>query len=525
MKLGYTGLIFFWGLFGRVALFPSISLATENTPTLKASAPPSTEGKTTDMTFIKEKPKPFVYRPVDVPFWDKIERYLRENNPVFILQEAHSQEKAFGSSSSEGQEAHLAQALALEKLTFPHAAFLILTELSKERIGTTLGEAALFHLERLAQTQPVDERALEDLLVQNEFLQVHPDLQSFLGYYKGLYNLRYGYRKWADPQLSKIKADSSWRPMMDYWTAVGEVTRGRTDKAFEAFKRLADEKTLPPKYQNLARLQVARIFFEKGLYQDAEKNYRHVGELGLREFGRILLERAWTAYYLKDYSRSLGLLAALKNPLFNSSISPERYVLEMVVLRDLCFFDLVEKIGREFQKRFKKSLATIQKRKTLHEDRELFYMATLHRDIQDRANFVSTLRSEREKFQRAGLQKFFFYDRVVDDYKRRDKIITAEMEPRLESFSRRAAETLLDTEEQIQFLQYTAKLDALRLIKPEEDRKYRSERISHVKFDRVFWPIEKEFWFEELNDYRTLITSRCGERATPEDLKLERKFR
>ena len=476
-------------------------------------------------TFNKNEIKPFRYLPADPAFWSRVTADLKDNNPIFVLQESLAQEKKFSESSTEVQEAKFAEGLALEKMGFTTAAFTLLMDLASSRIGTSIGEASLFELDTLAQNHLVDDKTLEGLLVENEFAQVHPDIKSFISYFKAMFNLRYGYSRWADPQLSTIKTDNPWHLVLDYWTAVGEVARNRTDKAFAAFTKLNSEKSLPPKYQALVHLQLARLQFEKGQFAEAETLYRSVDGLGLREHGRILLERTWTAYYLKDYSRALGLLRAMKNEIFNSSITPERYTLEMLIDRDLCHFEAVDKIAKQFTRRFAQAFDTIHKRRVLHENRELFYMATLNRDIQERANLVDDVRKERTRFKRAGLQRFRFYDDVLDEYGHLEKVLLKELEPQLEKYSRKAAENLLDAQEQIQFLQYTSKLDALRIIKPEEDRAYKQERISHVKFKKIFWPAEKEFWFDEQDDIRVLLASRCGIHTTPQDLKLEREFR
>jgi hypothetical protein len=393
------------------------------------------------------------------------------------------------------------------------------------RGGTGIGEGALYYIDQMAQQTPIDDKRFEALVVENEFAQVHPDIQSFIGYHKGLHHLKFGFNKWATPQLAVIQPDSPWHYVMDYWTAIGEVARGRMDKAFAAMADLVKDNKLPPRYAGLGKLQMARMLFEKGQFEDAEALYLQVQDLGLREHGRILLERAWTAYYLKEYSRALGLLRALKNKVFESSISPERFVLEMVIDRELCHFDAVTKVARAFDKAFKKSLTVIRERKVLHEDRALFYMSTLNRDIQERANLVDDLRKEKERFKHAGFQRFSFYEDILADFQRSDQLLRSEMEPQLEKFARKAAENLLDSQEQIQFIQYTAKLDALRIVKAEEERNYKSEKIRTTSFNKLFWPVDKELWIDELDDYRVLISSRCGIQTTPEDLNLERKFR
>jgi hypothetical protein len=484
------------------------------------------EGKSANLpSFLNRKAKPYAYLPTDPIFWIAAEKKIRENNPLLSLQMASEQELKFASQSAEAQEARLAEAVALKELGFSHAAFTLFIGILNVRGGTGIGEAALYYIDQLALQIPIDDKRFADLVVESEFPQVHPDIQSFLGYHKGLHHLKFGFNKWAATQIAAIQPESPWHAVMDYWTAIGEVARGRVDKAFSMLSDLIKDNKLPPRYAGLGKLQMARMLFEKGQFEDAENLYVQVNDLGQREHGRILLERAWTAFYLKEFSRSLGLLRALRNKVFDSSITPERYVLEMLIDRELCHFEAVNRVARTFAKTFKKSLTVIRERKVLHEDRVLFSMAVLNRDIQERANLVDELRKESERFQHAGFQRFTFYEEVLADFQRSDQLLRAELEPQLEKFARKAAENLLDSQEQIQFLQYTSKLDALRIVKAEEERNYRSEKVRTTNFSKLFWPVDKELWLDEIDDYRVLISSRCGIQTTPEDLNLERKFR
>ena len=77
------------------------------------------------------------------------------------------------------------------------------------------------------------------------------------------------------------------------------------------------------------------------------------------------------------------------------------------------------------------------------------------------------------------------------------------------SRSTEAANELLDIEEQISFIEYISRLDALKILEEKQEDFYRPERISHVKFNKIYWPWTGEFWIDEVDKYQTLISSRC----------------
>ena len=119
---------------------------------------------------------------------------------------------------------------------------------------------------------------------------------------------------------------------------------------------------------------------------------------------------------------------------------------------------------------------------------------------------------------------FSFHQVILEEYQRMDKILQSRIDLELEEKARYAANELLDAEEQVLFLEYTSRLDELR-IRRGDDRIYKAEDISYVTFEKIYWPVDGEFWWDEMPDYKMLISSRCGDMTSPDDDKLERDFR
>lgn len=484
------------------------------------------KGRSEDISkaFSPEDIKPFQYIPVDPIFWEKVQKAKASGNSTELISLGATQENNFGTSSAEGAEGRLVVAMGLKAREFYFGAYLVLLDLVRLKMGSHIGEAALFELDDLVQRGYYDQETLDALLNGNEFLNLHPTTRSFVAYFKYMYTLRYGFPKWSEPFKTQILPGSYWDYQNRYWTAIGEIARNRVEKGFEMIKALYDDPKTPGSIKQQVQLQYARILFEQGKFAEANDLYYGLGELGLRERGRILLERAWAQYYLKEYSVALGILKSLSSPLFDSSVSFERYVLEMIIYRELCHYEAVELVAKNFHARFKNSLLAIRKRQPLREDPILFYMTVLNKNLQPRANLIDQIRKESATLKEYRYNDFAFFNPLLKEYDKQDKLLQLKLDQVLEDEARLAAEDLLDAEEQIQFVDYTSKLDALRVIRPGEERDYKAEYISNMTFEKVYWPIDSEMWWDEINDYRTMISSRCGKSSVYEE-KQEKEFR
>lgn len=482
--------------------------------------------QTTELSgnFAPKTEKPFAYRPTDPLFWGKIETLLAAADFSSVVIEGANQTKRSNESSADGAEGRLATAMGLSRKGLTFGATLLLIDLAKSRSGTSVGEAALYELQQLTLAHNYDRDNVDALMNSNEFGPLHPDIQSFVSFYRYLYNLRYGFNRWAETQKVLIKKDSPSDFELRYWTAIGDVARNKTDKAQAILKEIYASPLAPTRVKQRTQVQLARLAFERGQFNEAHELYHSLPEFGVREKGRMLLETAWTKYYLKSYDKALGLLNALRAPYFAQSLTPERYVLEILIYRDLCQYDAVESAVKKFKAAFRNSFRAIRQRAQLRQDTALVNLALMDLDLQDKANLIDQLRREREELLRSGWKGLAFYKAMNDEYLRRDRTLRRELDLQLEPRTREIAESFLDTEEQIQFLDYTSKLDALRIVRDGEDRDYQSAPISYLTFESIYWPVEDEFWWDEFKFYKVLISSQCKQSKSRKEEKMEREF-
>jgi hypothetical protein len=280
------------------------------------------------------------------------------------------------------------------------------------------------------------------------------------------------------------------------------------DSALEKFTAIASADNIAADLKDLATHQQARLIFEKGDYPQAYKIFKKV-KLTPRERGIILLERAWAKYYQKDYSKALGLLVALEAPYFDPSRTPEAYILKMLMYKELCYYDAALSVVKEFNKHFGGSLNAIRKRGDLRRDQVLVNLAVLDQSVANWVNFLQQLKDEKEILANYNWDNYVFIKNSRRTYDFEMDRVRNQLDWILKEKVRKAADELLDWEEQVNFLDYSTKLDSLRVVKPKSEIPYKAEDISHLKFSKTYWASQGEIWFDELEDYKVFVESQC----------------
>ena len=477
------------------------------------SAEPTSAPSSEAFSLMAREPElPYSYEPLDVEFWEEIKSDLNNSNFTSLIDRGQARVKSRGVASEQGAEAMLAVAIGLKSLGITWGASYHLMKLVRDNLGSQVAQAALFHLNEIAQSFPTDPEELSESFLNNfEFGPVHHEIQSFISYHVALYNQAYGFTKWVEPELKRIRPNSYWAYKYRYLVALGEVARNRVDSGFEKLRAIVVDPNTPDPIRNYSEFQLARLIFEKGDLAKAYSIYTGLEGLPIRERGRVVLERAWARYYLRDYAKALGLIEGLEAPFFQPSRVPEQYVLKMLLYKTLCHYQSVEKSADQFRKNYEKPLRAIRKRKELHREPTLVARALMSGKLQELANFVNQLREERNKLVDYKWDDYPFYRELLDLYSKKDAQVRARIQLLLEAKTKDAAEELLDTEEQVAFLDYTAKLDKLRIVQRGERREYQSEQISYLTFDKIFWPVQQEYWLDELENFTVILKSRCNQ--------------
>ena len=455
--------------------------------------------------------KPYQYRPFDAKFWQNIEDALNDEEQIQdgISMAQKRIERSPKGSAGEG-EAWLALGRVLSRIGFPVASSNVFKRIAIEFAGQDAGEYAIYQLDLLARDNLVDPSEIESLVVSFDFYNLHPEVQSFASYYRSLHHLRNKLNEWFVEEQKLLAPKSFWRQQWDFDVLIQNVSKNRIETPVPTLTKIIESTETPKQIRQKAILQRARVYFEEGEFQKAFADYESLTGLPLREQGRIFLEMAWCKFYLKDFSKALGLLAVLKINVHRPSIHPERYILEALIYRQLCHYPSVGKVFDQFDKAFGKALTAIHQRKQAGSSMVLARMALMNPKFQKIANLVFQMREESQQMKRLSL-KDRYKKTFLDYYESKDEELLHRQELMLEEEARQAALELLDAEEQMVFLNYSAKIDSLRIVRVGEDRDYNSENISKLTFDKYYWQVGTEHWRDELPDYKVLISSRCND--------------
>jgi hypothetical protein len=491
-----------------------ILLALMTVRSLAEDAPTDEQIPDFDPFAVKKLEKPFEYYPLDAELWGEMQEKLEEKEFKDVIYLGEDNQAGSEDDPARAAEGKLIWGIGLAEAGFPYAAMFVFKEIAVEQSGSGIASEALHRLDFLVREHPYDFEMLTEFLTSKQFANLHPEIQSFVSYHRVHHHLKLELYEWFKEEFANIKDHTYWHFRWQYFLALKLISRNQIEPAKEKLKLVLDTDAVDETLKEKARIQVARLHFENGDFQKAYEIYERLDELPVREKGRILLEKSWAKYYLKDFSKALGLLHVLKAPFFDPSLNYERYLLEILIYRQLCHYEAVEIIVEDFRQRFSGPLRTIRERGDLRRDPILSTIALMDPYFQEYANMIDGLRKERYRMEDAGFTDNL-YARILRFYTEKEKAIRERIERDLEDKVREVALELIDAEEQITFLDYTAKLDALRIVRQGENRSYAAPKISRWSFEKIYWQVGREFWWDELDFYQSMISSRCDLLYTP----------
>jgi hypothetical protein len=401
-----------------------------------------------------------------------------------------------------------AEALAKEGNTL--AAQEVYMDVATRAIGTSQGTWALYGLDNLAQQIEIDDSAIEEMAYEFDANPEGSSERAMLAWYRAKALLRRGYEEWAMKELEKVGAESRWHSDRLFERATDLLADGKVDQAEALYEDILKRTNVRNSTKQFAELNRARLIFEKGDYEDTLKIVRSL-DLPIRERARAMLEMAWARYYLKEYGKALGILTVIDSAFFEPLRSPETDLLRMVIDRDLCRYDLIKTEAASFRERYKKPFRQIEGRLNLEDDPQLKQMALQGRFLQRRATLIHRYRTERKTIYdedlkiAPGLRDFLLKSLLM-----RERKTESEIARTLPKELDRAASELIEWRDQVSFLEYEASIRPL-TSSPTDDVDYRPEAASKTRFEKLYWPVVNEAWWDELDNYEVLIRARCAE--------------
>lgn len=406
----------------------------------------------------------------------------------------------------------VAEALAAKDLSL--SAQIVYLNVAQTAMGTAQGAWAIYGLNQLAAQNEINEDMMEEFAYEYEGsvdnVPERRDERSMLAYFKARALVRRGYTDWAIKELEKVSADSQWQADRLFSQAAELVADGRADEAEVAYNDLINRESIRKSTKEFSELNRARLIFERGNYQEVIETLRTT-PLPMRERARVLLEMAWAQYYSKEYGKALGILRVIDSAFYEKLRLPETDLLRMVIERDLCRYDLIKDSAKNFRKRYESAFKQIESRLRLEDSDVMKQIALQSRNIQTRATLINQYRQELNTIRGAdlrtapGLKKEIYKKLQEAAYKaeyRINRLFPRELE--------KVASSLIDLRDQVSFLEYEASIRPLTTL-PADEVDYQPVPPSTKNFDRIYWPVKSEAWWDELDHYEVLIRARCAE--------------
>lgn len=416
------------------------------------------------------------------------------------------------------EELKLLVAEALIAKGYSLAAQAVYLDVALRAVGTSQGVWALHALDQLAKSNELDDQLIEEFSYEFDGTVDGNSERSMLAYFRARALLRRGYQEWATKELSKVSTDTQWHAERLFERAAEVLADGRNDEAEALYEDLIKREIIRLPTKQFSLLNRARLVFERGNYDEVLEVVRSV-DLPMRERARALLEMAWSRYYLKEYGKALGILKVIDSAFFQMLRSPEADLLRMVIERDLCRYDLIKESAASFRERYKTSFKQIESRLILDQDVQLKQLALQGRNLQKRATLIHRYRTEIRALEdedlRAapGLRETVLRNLRIGALKSENAIARA-----LPREIEKVASHLIELRDQVTFLEYEASIRPLTAIPPDE-ADYQPTPASKTRFDRLYWPVIDESWWDELDSYEVLIRARCAQPLSADALK------
>lgn len=452
----------------------------------------------------------WIFEPLRPGIWAEMQGLLKDQNYKKVLTYAFSVVRDQRRTPAEVAEARLLSAAALNGLGLTYAGYMSWLRVVRDFPSSSQASYALVQISQSHAQNRYPDHEISGLINEGRQKDVPNEAQDMISFYFALGNMHKNFREWAKSDLKKIREDSYWGRRLKYYLALDLVKQNQLENALAELTGLLEDSKLEPILKRDVEWQVARLHFEAGNYDAAEKIYAKMNSPG-RDFGRALLERAWIRYYQKDYSTALGMLRSLRAPFFDPSRTSEQYLLSMLIYRQLCHHSSVQDVADSFEAAFSTTFEKIKKDPL--ETIPLLMNAVLMRaDILPSADLVYAIRQQRDLLKTATQ---WADQRDVAEYVRLYSTAEADTRRALERTFKQPlkeiANKLIETRDQVRLLKYVSGLEKFKLDRSPASRRYKAGYENPLNFSTLYWPTKSEFWWDETTKTKVLVQDRCFE--------------
>jgi tetratricopeptide (TPR) repeat protein len=383
--------------------------------------------------------------------------------------------------------------------------------------------------------------ALEDPIMD----EVRDELFYLLG--------RHFYRKAkfdeAIDLFRRVARESPFYIRAKFFEGVTFVRKYEGAPAVEAFKEILVIGEERPKYytadeiskfQELAWLQLARVFYSTRQYDTSIKYYERLPQSS-PDWVDSLFEASW-AYFMKtNNSKALGNIHTLNAPYFENQFFPESILLKAVIYYKYCLYDRALEAVAEYNQKFKPLRNNLKEIVGKTDDNAEFYdyiqkifdrkaglepqtrrlvMSVLtDKTIKKTFNWVDELGKELKQLEKAdkAWQTTAVANEVLQQLTLQDSLARADAG----KLGRERIERLMDELKEwsrdglkirIQVLEAKAGNITAKAAGEQVSGSHKEEPII-VDDEHFMWKFNGEYWKDELGFYRFKIRSKCAKKG------------
>jgi tetratricopeptide (TPR) repeat protein len=398
--------------------------------------------------------------------------------------------------------------IGLEKIGYSHAAVDTLTNLVTRKPNPQIVTYSLELLEQTSRSGPFDRDLLVDRgLADQSYDFVEGEIADFVHYYQGEYDWEHGLFQWGDEHFSKIKPDTFYHRKYIFKKALRALYGEGSDEAIDLLKKVILETPDGDPLKDDARKTLARLYYEKGKYAEADFLYQQI-EMNIVEQAQNLLERAWAHYRMGNPERAMGLLYSFEAPSYRTSFTPEFFILKSFIYKDVCHYRSAMRVLDQFQGRYGEALDNIYHRHPPQENPAMLLVILTKPKVKRLWRFLNLLEQEQafcNEMEDGELKRYLeeLYSLKREEVEKKFRILVNDEYEKM-------ADSMLRFEEEAHLMEYEIGLDMYQRVQSyhySEDKPDQND--SETRKGMALYHFQGEFWNDELDDYEVTLVNKC----------------
>ncbi|GEM_PF-2268272 len=448
------------------------------------------------------------YIPLDKPFWDQSQELLINKSWDDLFKKTNAQINKNKGSSLQA-EALMVKAQACKSLNLKACTYLISLGLLKEYPNSAPSLLALTEIESVLKENNFYDKSLIELANSGIFNEIPLESLPFISYLTFQSNQLANLTRFSLANSAKINPKSFWYKKFNYYLTLEKLKKLKTEDSIAELEKIISLIQDEPYLKNRALINLARLHFENQNYTQAQEFYTQVTP-EFREESQLRLELAWTYYWKRQYSDVLGIIKELKSPHLKHEFNPEVYLLEMITLRSLCHFESINAAFKEYQKKFNTTLDAIKMQSNLSNNKDIALLTINDGQIKRLTYLISEIIQDINFLKSQNVISKNNVSDLITFLNQEKKFYTNLAELAIRKALDEKAKYFVSIYEQLQLLDYLAGIDKNSLNLNKQSNKYTPVEIPNTDFSILYWPVEEEYWLDEIKNFKVLVNDHCG---------------